>query len=160
MAEQPYQVTLKAGEGFAAPWLIINADNGQQLDERLDAVIEHRVLEKISEAAGVFATSYGLSPSTQAPAAASQQGAPPPPAPASSPRGGGGRGGYGGGRGGGGGPRPASEKAVGFMNTLREERGLEPTGQGWTAQQVSDEIDRLKAMPRTDGGGKGNGAWG
>ena len=55
-------VTMKAGTGYDAPWVVVRADNANQLHERLDAVRPGFpvISEVATELAAIFATAKGL----------------------------------------------------------------------------------------------------
>jgi len=51
-----FTVTMKAGTGYDAPWVVVRADDANQLHERLDAVLPG--FPVISEAATAFGAIY------------------------------------------------------------------------------------------------------
>lgn len=59
MTESALTVTLKAGGGYEAPWLVIRADTPEQLTQRLDAVIEKGIDAAVILAAQSLAREWG-----------------------------------------------------------------------------------------------------
>jgi len=57
-----FTVTMKAGTGYGAPWVVIRADDANQLHERLDAVRPGFpvISEVTTELAAVYAATSGL----------------------------------------------------------------------------------------------------
>ncbi len=59
----PLKVTLKAGAGFEAPWLTVEADTAAELALQLVAVQADGVLERIVEASRAFRSTFTAAPS-------------------------------------------------------------------------------------------------
>lgn len=67
----PFKVTLKAGAGFEAPWLNIEADSAPELVARLVAAQTDDVLDRIVEASRAFRSRFTAAPSASRTATAS-----------------------------------------------------------------------------------------
>lgn len=69
MSDLPIKATLKAGAGYEAPWLTVDADNPDELVARLDRLAEVGALGKVAEVAELFraghAVAAGLPPAAQ-----------------------------------------------------------------------------------------------
>lgn len=77
--DRPFKATLKAGGGYEAPWLTIEATDADDMDAKLDSVTEG-LLQKVVDVADLFRASHialiGLSsPAPEAAPAQSAQGA-------------------------------------------------------------------------------------
>lgn len=81
----PYKVTLKAGAGFEAPWLTIEADTTSELAGRLAALRIDDALDRVVETAHAFKKKFVSAPSVSksAPPASTPPESPPPSSPAS-----------------------------------------------------------------------------
>lgn len=70
----PLRATLKAGTGYEVPWVTVEADNPNDLEQKLRGIIDSKVLETVAEAASLFQATQNVVAGTQAPAP--QQGQP------------------------------------------------------------------------------------
>lgn len=70
-------VTLKASQGYDAPWVVVYGDSPQQVSERLDGVAQAGLLAKAAESAvelqGIYAAAKGLGAKPQAVEGTQQQ---------------------------------------------------------------------------------------
>lgn len=75
---QALRATIKAGAGYEVPWLTVDADNPAELEQRVRAVIDSRVLETVAEAASLFQATQNAAPlvNNQQQQAPAQQAAP------------------------------------------------------------------------------------
>lgn len=64
----PLRATLKAGTGYEVPWVTVEADNPNDLEQKLRGIIDSKVLETVSEAASLFQATQNVVAGTQAPA--------------------------------------------------------------------------------------------
>jgi hypothetical protein len=71
--EAPIKATLKAGAGYDVPWLTIDADNPNDLEQKLRGIIDSKVLETVAEAASMFQATQNAAPLTQAAPAQQEQ---------------------------------------------------------------------------------------
>lgn len=123
MAEQPLQVTFKAGDDYAAPWLIVNAGDVEDLMATLLALEDADTLETIAALNGVFVAARGLGGTTVEKTST-------PARPAA-------------------GPKPAKAPTANqlkFLHQLQDERGLDNTTPA-SAEECSALIDELKETP-------------
>ena len=58
----PLRATLKAGGGYDVPWLTVEADNPNDLEQRLRGIIDSKVLETVAEAASLFQATQNAAP--------------------------------------------------------------------------------------------------
>lgn len=58
MEDAPYTVTLKAGSGIDAPWIIVRADTADRLIARLNELQNKDVDRIVSRLAGSLQASY------------------------------------------------------------------------------------------------------
>lgn len=70
----PLRATLKAGTGYEVPWVTIEADNPNDLEQKLRGIIDSKVLETVAEAASLFQATQNVVAGTQG--APAQQGQP------------------------------------------------------------------------------------
>lgn len=63
--ETPIKATLKSGTGYDAPWLTVDADNPNDLEQKLRGIIDSKVLETVAEAASMFKATQNAAPLTQ-----------------------------------------------------------------------------------------------
>lgn len=77
----PLRATLKAGGGYDVPWITVEANNPDDLEQKLRGIIDSKVLETVAEAASMFQATQNAAPLTQ-PQQAQQQA----PAPQAAPQ--------------------------------------------------------------------------
>lgn len=70
----PLRATLKAGTGYEVPWVTVEADNPNDLEQKLRGIIDSKVLETVAEAASLFQATQNVVAGTQG--APAQQGQP------------------------------------------------------------------------------------
>lgn len=61
----PLRATLKAGGGYEVPWITVEADNPNDLEQKLRGIIDSKVLETVAEAASQFQATQNATPLTQ-----------------------------------------------------------------------------------------------
>lgn len=80
MSDLPIKATLKAGNGFDAPWLTVDAATPEDLEFKLQALIEGSALAAVVEAANVLKAANNAAPLLQSGAEAQAPVAPAAPA--------------------------------------------------------------------------------
>lgn len=58
MGDRNVTVTLKAGEGFNAPWVVIGGDTLQEINHQLDTILAAGTLQKAAQVAIAFHNGY------------------------------------------------------------------------------------------------------
>lgn len=58
MEDAPYTVTLKAGPGYDAPWIIVKADTVVQLQGRLSQLEEIYIPQTVARISQAFTAAY------------------------------------------------------------------------------------------------------
>lgn len=65
MSDKDLKVTLKAGTGYDAPWVSVDAENPDELDMKLRAITEGQTLSLVVDAASALKAVYNATPLTQ-----------------------------------------------------------------------------------------------
>jgi hypothetical protein len=73
--EQP-RITLKAGGGYEAPWVTVPFDNPDEAVEKLNAINNSSLLEKVVETSNLFRAAYTAGPLVAGNTEPAQQAAP------------------------------------------------------------------------------------
>lgn len=69
--DAPFVVTLKGGDGFKAPWIVVRGDTADEVASNLEALAETGLYGLVSEAASLFGAANNVAnPSGRAPAPA------------------------------------------------------------------------------------------
>jgi hypothetical protein len=58
----PLRATLKAGGGYEVPWITVEANNPDDLEQKLRGIIDSKVLETVAEAASMFQATQNATP--------------------------------------------------------------------------------------------------
>jgi hypothetical protein len=58
MEDAPFTVTLKAGEKYDSPWIIVKADTAQQLSERLNHLEDLYIFQTASRVSKSLQAAY------------------------------------------------------------------------------------------------------
>lgn len=79
MSEAPIKATLKAGGGYEAPWVTVDANTPEELNDRLDGLANLGSLGKVVEVAELLRAAHVVASPSPAPAAGATvtQSAPP-----------------------------------------------------------------------------------